>query len=152
MCQGRSILTSIAVSNLSAADLCRAGCVHPDAVARARAWLAPAETYQGVAELFGALADPTRATIVHALLRQELCTCDLAAVAGVSASGISQHLRILRALRIVKSRRAGKFVYYRLDDAHVAQLIQLGLMHQGHTERELEMPPLGAVIEQAANG
>jgi DNA-binding transcriptional ArsR family regulator len=88
--------------------------------------------YSELAELFGALADATRATIVHTLLRQELCTCDIAAVAGVSESGASQHLRVLRALRLVKSRRAGKFVYYSLDDAHIALLVQVGLTHLGH--------------------
>ena len=121
------------------ADLCPVRSVHPEQVAQARTRLATPETYRGVADLFGALADPTRAKILHTLLRQELCTCDLAAVVGVTESGISQHLRILRALRLVKSRRAGKFVYYRLDDTHVALLMQLGLTHQGHTDDELEM-------------
>jgi DNA-binding transcriptional ArsR family regulator len=63
-----------------------------------------------------------------------LCTCDLAAVVGVTESCVSQHLRILRALRLVKSRRAGKFVYYSLDDAHIALLLQTGLTHQGHSD------------------
>ena len=117
-------------------DLCPVRCVHPEEVAAARARLAPAETYREVARLFGALADPTRATIVHALAHQELCTCDLAVLAGVTESGISQHLRILRALHVVKARRAGRFVYYRLDDAHVGLLMQLGLAHQGHANAE----------------
>ena len=120
----------------STAELCEVRGVHPEAVARARARLATEETYRGVADLFSALADPTRAKIIHALLRQELCTCDLAAVAGVSESGVSQHLRILRALHMVKARRAGKFVYYSLDDTHVALLMQVGLTHQGHAEDE----------------
>lgn len=119
-------------------ELCRARCVHPEQVALARARLADDETYREVALLFGALADPTRAKIVHALLSQELCTCDLAAVAGISESGISQHLRVLRALRMVKARRAGKYVYYRLDDAHVATLMRMGLTHQGHAEVALD--------------
>jgi DNA-binding transcriptional ArsR family regulator len=121
------------------ADLCRARCVHPEQVAQARARLAHDDTYREVAQIFGALADPTRAKIVHALLSQELCTCDLAIVAGVSDSGISQHLRILRSLRMVKSRRAGKFVYYRLDDTHVARLLQLGLAHQGHAGMDVHV-------------
>ena len=41
-------------------------------------------------------------------------------------------LRGLRALRLVKSRRVGKFVYYSLDDAHIALLLRIGLTHQGH--------------------
>lgn len=118
--------------------------LHPEAVARARSLLAATTTYQELAELFGALADPTRAKLVHALLHQELCSCDLAAVVGVSKSGASQHLRVLRSLRLVKARRAGKFVYYSLDDAHIALLLQVGLTHLGHGE----LPP--AVVELAA--
>jgi DNA-binding transcriptional ArsR family regulator len=106
--------------------------VHPAAVARASARLAGGDTYARVARLFGALADPTRARLVDTLLREELCTGDLAAVLGISEPGVSQHLRVLRSLRLVKSRRAGKFVYHSLDDEHVAQLMALGLTHAGH--------------------
>ncbi|GAC1404523.1 MAG: metalloregulator ArsR/SmtB family transcription factor [Chloroflexota bacterium] len=113
-------------------DRCGTQCVHPETVAEAQAQLEDSQTYRELAEVFGALADPTRARIVHTLLRQELCTCDLAVVVGISESGASQHLRILRSLRLVKSRRDGKFVYYTLDDAHIALLIQVGLTHLGH--------------------
>lgn len=115
--------------------MCQARCIHADDVARSRSLLEDAETYAQLAELFGALADPTRAKIVHTLLQQELCTCDLAAVVGISESGVSQHLRILRGLRLVKYRRAGKLVYYSLDDAHIALLVQVGLVHQGHGDQ-----------------
>jgi DNA-binding transcriptional ArsR family regulator len=116
------------------AEICQEHCVHVDDVARARSYLHEDDTYIELAELFGALADATRATIVHVLQHQELCTCDLAAVVGVTESGVSQHLRVLRALRLVKSRRAGKFVYYSLDDAHISLLVQIGLVHLGHED------------------
>jgi DNA-binding transcriptional ArsR family regulator len=105
---------------------------HAQTVAVARAAQASDDVYAGMASLFGALADPTRARIVHALLASELCTHDLALVAGVSESGVSQHLRILRDLRLVKSRRAGKFVFYSLDDEHIVLLVGVGLRHLGH--------------------
>ncbi len=117
---------------LPSAEMCAVRCIHGEDVARARAGLEDAGAYSEVAELFGALADATRAKIVHILRRQELCTCDIAAVVGVSESGVSQHLRLLRALRLVKSRRAGKFVYYSLDDAHIALLMRVGLTHLGY--------------------
>lgn len=117
-----------------AGELCAARCGHPEIVAAAQARLADSSIYRTVADLFGALADPTRAKLVHALLRHELCTCDLAATLGISESGVSQHLRILRTLRLVKARRQGKFVFYTLDDAHVALLLQLGLTHAGHSD------------------
>ena len=122
----------MAVRSEARAEMCEARCIHVEDVARARASLEEETTYGGLAELFGVLSDPTRVKIVHTLLRQELCTCDIAAVAGISESGASQHLRVLRALRLVKSRRAGKFVFYSLDDAHIALLVQVGLAHQGH--------------------
>ncbi len=130
-------------------DVCETRCIHVEDVARARSSLEEETTYGGLAELFGVLADPTRVKIVHTLLRQELCTCDIAAVAGISESGASQHLRVLRALRLVKSRRAGKFVYYSLDDAHIALLVQVGLAHQGHgapvTAQTVQLFPASAV-------
>jgi len=104
--------------------------VHPEKIARAHAALEDEATYIQLAELFGAMADATRAKIIHVLSGQELCTCDLAAVVGITDSGASQHLRVLRALRLVTSRRQGKYVYYRLEDAHVALLMEVGLAHQ----------------------
>jgi DNA-binding transcriptional ArsR family regulator len=130
-------------------ELCPVAQVHPEDVARARAGLADDETYRGLAALFSAIADPTRAKIVHALLRQELCSCDIAALAGITASGASQHLRVLRNLRLVKSRRTGKLVYYSLDDAHIALLVQLGLTHLGHGAAAAELgPPAVAATEE----
>ncbi len=98
-------------------------------VARGRALLLDDATYGELAEIFRALADPTRAKIVYSLLRQDLCTCDLAAILGASESAVSQHLRMLRHLRLVKSRRAGKLVLYSLDDAHISLLLAVCLNH-----------------------
>lgn len=100
--------------------------------AGARPSLMEDAVYLDLAQLFGALADPTRAKIVHLLLHHEICTGEIAASLGVTDSCVSQHLRLLRALRLVKARRAGKFVYYMLDDAHIALLVQVGLTHLGH--------------------
>lgn len=120
------------IDAVSDPDLCQSTCVHPDAVGQARAVLTDDGSYMRLAGLFSAVSDPTRAKIVHMLLEHELCTCDIAAILGITDSAVSQHLRLLRSLRLVKSRRAGKFVYYSLDDAHTALLIQAGLSHQGH--------------------
>jgi DNA-binding transcriptional ArsR family regulator len=103
-----------------------------DDVRQARSLLSDEETYADLSSLFAALADTTRVKLVHVLLRQELCTCDLAATLGVSESATSQHLRLLRALRLVRSRRAGRVVYHSLDDEHIAALIRVGLVHLGH--------------------
>jgi DNA-binding transcriptional ArsR family regulator len=92
------------------------------------------EAYWRLAETFRTLADPTRAKIVYSLLHQDLCTCDLAAIIGLSEPAISQHLRMLRQLRVVRSRREGKAVYYSLDDEHVRALLSVALSHQRHVD------------------
>lgn len=120
--------------HVSGEERCQDWCVHLEAVSHARELLEHDEVYGDLAALFGALADPTRAKIVHILVHQELCTCDLAAAIGITESGISQHLRVLRSLRLVKSRRMGKFVYYSLDDAHVTMLVEVGISHQRDSE------------------
>ena len=99
------------------------------------AYLLADEVYFQLAETFRALADSTRAKIVYSLLRQELCTCDLAAIVGASESAVSQHLRVLRQLRLVKNRRAGKQVFYSLDDAHIRILLSVCLSHVRDAER-----------------
>jgi DNA-binding transcriptional ArsR family regulator len=123
--------------------------VHERDVERARSLLADELTYVELSALFGALADGTRVKLVHVLLRQELCTSDLAATLRVSESATSQHLRLLRALRLVKSRRVGKVVYHSLDDEHIEALVRVGLIHLGHA-READLLTGGGI--QAAGG
>lgn len=124
------------------ADLtaCAVRVVDPQHVAQARAHLLDDAAYVDLAETFRALADSTRAKIVHVLADQSLCVCDLAQVVGVSEPAVSQHLRLLRSLRIVRGRRAGKMVYYRLEDGHVRALLGIALGHRAETvERAAEV-------------
>ncbi|MGO8948790.1 MAG: ArsR/SmtB family transcription factor [Ktedonobacterales bacterium] len=120
---------------------CSVPCADPERVAAGRAQLVAESTYVELAEIFRALGDPTRAKIVYSLLHQDLCTCDLAELTGISESAVSQHIRVLRGLRLVRSRRSGKQVFHSLDDAHIAILLQVGLSHvrdgdAGHPEME----------------
>jgi len=48
---------------------------------------------------------------------------------GVSESAVSHHMRGLRQMRLVKSRRDGKEVFYFLDDPHIIELFQQGVRH-----------------------
>ncbi len=90
------------------------------------------DEYALVAETFRALADPSRVKIVDALLDQELCTSDLAAIIGLSEPAVSQHLRVLRMLRVVRAHRHGHRVFYALDDEHVRELLTMTINHLHH--------------------
>ncbi len=87
------------------------------------------ETVSLMAETFRILGDPTRMKVVQALSRGELCVCDLAAMLGVGRTAISNHLRLLRGMRLVKYRRDGKLAYYCLADDHIAALLKGCLEH-----------------------
>jgi len=85
-----------------------------------------------LAEMFKALGDPTRVKLIGALLINELCVHDLCVLLDMGQSAVSHQLRYLRNLRIVKRRKAGKTVYYSLDDAHIEQIFSLTLQHLKH--------------------
>lgn len=83
----------------------------------------------GLSELFRALADETRTKIVYLLATEELCVHNLAQILDLTLPTISHHLRLLKLMRLVKSRREGKHVYYALSDEHVLRLIQMAQEH-----------------------
>ena len=99
----------------------------------AEAHLLDGETAGRVAELFRALADPTRVRIISLLAHTELCVGDLCLVLEMTQPAVSYQLRVLRTLRIVRARKEGKHVFYTLVDDHVHQLFRQGRDHVLHT-------------------
>lgn len=90
------------------------------------------KTASQLASLFGALSDVTRLRIIAMLLEKETNVGDLVNRIGLSKSAISHQLRILRDMRLVRSRKEGRQVYVSLDDDHVTDLFQRGLDHVLH--------------------
>jgi ArsR family transcriptional regulator len=82
-----------------------------------------------VAELFRAFSDTSRVRILHALTTAELNVGTLAGLVGISESAVSHHLRSLRQMGLVKARRDGKEVYYRIEDEHIIALFGQGVSH-----------------------
>ncbi len=119
-------------------DLCDTFHADPARVAVIRAGLPTGATLEALAETFKALGDPTRLRMLTALAEAELCVCDLATLVGISESAASHQLRLLRTLRLVRSRRDGRMVHYRLDDDHIKGLLAQGLDHvsEAGTRRE----------------
>jgi ArsR family transcriptional regulator len=117
--------------------------IHADAVNRAQAALLDLGAAERIAELFKVFGEGSRLRLLSALAVEELCVCDLGAVLGMSQSAISHQLALLRAARLVRNRRDGKVVYYRLDDDHVRRLLDLGREHakERRTEKRPEMKP-----------
>lgn len=108
---------------------CDAVVVDEAAVRRARDLVADGVRLKALADIFGALSDPTRLRILLALASGPLCVCDLSAVTGVSQSGVSHQLRVLRDLDLVTFVRDGRRAVYSLADAHVETLLAQGAEH-----------------------
>lgn len=111
------------------ADECEVYYVNEEHVRHAREALPSEREIMALAETFATLGDPTRVKILQALAVEELCVCDLSRLLGISESGTSHQLRLLRARKLVRYRKEGKMVFYSLDDAHIDRLMEQALRH-----------------------
>lgn len=104
-------------------DLCGKRCIHEDRVQRARREAPEQEAVANMARLFASLGDPTRLSILAALAGGEMCVCDLAAYLSMSDSAVSHQLRRLRDAGLVRRRREGQVLYYRIDGGKKQKLL-----------------------------
>jgi DNA-binding transcriptional ArsR family regulator len=72
--------------------------------------------------------------------KYEMDVSALADIVGVSHSAVSHHLRSLRQMRLVNSRRSGKEVFHHMDDIHMIDLFQKCLEHL-RLDRQCENSP-----------
>jgi ArsR family transcriptional regulator, zinc-responsive transcriptional repressor len=85
--------------------------------------LLPEDQVALIAELFRMLADGTRVQILWALVDREVSVNDLATEVRKPAPSVSQHLAKLRMARLVRTRRDGNQIFYKLENDHVRQLV-----------------------------
>jgi len=85
-----------------------------------------------VVEVFRMLADATRVQLLWSLIGGELSVNDLADRVGKPAPSVSQHLAKLRMARLVRTRREGTQVFYRLENDHVRQLVTDSVFNAEH--------------------
>lgn len=78
-------------------------------------------------EILRALSDQGRLRIILALMENESCVCKLTALLGLASSTMSKHLSILKRAGLVKFRRDGTWLYYRisLSDKNIRQMLFL---------------------------
>jgi ArsR family transcriptional regulator, lead/cadmium/zinc/bismuth-responsive transcriptional repressor len=104
--------------------------VNPGAVTLAKKNLPNSSDTLKASELLKAVADPTRMRILSALrVADELCVYDIAVVVAMSESAVSHQLRLLRSVDLVKPRKDGRLVFYRLSDSHVSSILNCALEH-----------------------
>lgn len=115
--------------NFQEVDRCDCNVIHEEIVHKVRETMPEEERLYDLAELFKVFGDTTRIKIINALFTSEMCVCDIAVLLNMTQSAISHQLRVLKQARLVKYRRDGKIVYYSLDDEHIKQIFDQGLLH-----------------------
>ena len=112
--------------------VCDCNVIHKDVVDDTLKQMADEDLINKLSEFFKILGDTTRAKILYALDKNEMCVCDIANVLNMSKSSISHQLGTLRKSGIVKCRKIGKEVFYTLDDEHVKEVFEVGIEHITH--------------------
>ncbi|NLN06662.1 MAG: helix-turn-helix transcriptional regulator [Firmicutes bacterium] len=115
-------------------DVCQEYSVNPEAVAAAKSALPDTAILEELSRMFAAFSDASRLRILLSISERELCVCELGEVLGMSMPAVSHHLRRLKDLGLVRTRREGKLVYYSLDDEHVREILAVGREHLAHRQ------------------
>ncbi len=111
--------------------LCEDNCLHTEHIEIGKKSIPDDDILVTLSELFKVMGDMTRLKLLSALLKNELCVCDLSEIIGMGQSAVSHQLRILRASKVVKYRREGKSILYSIDDEHIGELFRIALEHIG---------------------
>lgn len=110
-------------------ESCSCTVIHEEIINKVKDNIPQEEILYDLADLFKVLGDSTRVKILCALFQSEMCVCDIAVLLSMNQSAISHQLRVLKQARLIKYRRAGKVVYYSLEDEHVKSIFDQGLIH-----------------------
>ena len=115
--------------NNSAIEFCKSDCSISNETERIKKEMPDECDFVESSEFFKAFSDTTRLRILKLLTLSELCVCDIAHLLNMTQPAISHHLKLLKAMRLVKYRKVGKYVYYSLSDEHIHQIINAGFDH-----------------------
>ena len=96
--------------------------------------IAPEVVSERIGGLLQAIGPGIRLQIILAIGRGEACVCHLEALLGLRQAYISQQLMALREAGVISSRREGRYVYYRLAEPRVLDLLRLAWRIQGGAE------------------
>lgn len=110
---------------------CDCNVIHEDIIDEARKRMLSNGELSKLVKFFKVIGDDTRIRILWALDNNEMCVCDIANLLGMTKSSVSHSLNILRKNKVVKFKRVGREVMYKLDDEHIKEVFEVGLTHIG---------------------
>ena len=96
---------------------------HEDKVKLGKKVLWPEVETERISQLLKLLAEPSRLKLLQVLIHEEVCVCDLAEILEMTPSAVSHQLRLLRSAGIVRPRRDGQTIWYKVNDQEVYALV-----------------------------
>lgn len=117
------------IQNRNHTAVCDCTVIHDAVVEKVKKLMPSSDRLFDLAEFFKILGDSTRIRILSALHKSEMCVCDISSLLDMTQSAVSHQLRILKQVRLVRSRKDGKIVYYKLDDNHIEKILSMGFKH-----------------------
>lgn len=99
-----------------------------------------------LAAMMRALGDENRIRIVTMLIPGERCANELLEELAFSQPTLSHHIRLLCDAGVLESRKAGKWIYYRIDEAHLSALAEV--LASWKTAGERVMPKVKPRVER----
>ena len=112
----------------------------------------PPEQVELAVEIFRMLADVTRVSLLWELLDDELSVNELAARVAKPGPAVSQHLAKLRMARLVRTRRVGTQIFYRVENDHVTRLVRDAIHNAEHATDEVPAHHRGDVTMVGSQG
>jgi len=112
--------------------------IHKDLVEQVLKEMPNENMFLNLADTFKLIGDNTRCKILYVLDKNEMCVGDIANILDMTKSTISHQLAILRRSGIVRCRKLGKEVLYKLDDEHITKLYEVAVEHILHRESKGE--------------
>jgi len=115
--------------NLGLADT---NCTPTERITELKSRIDEEETdYRSLEAFFAALGDATRLKMLKIIGDEELCSCEVMAALELTQPTTSHHLGILERVGLLTSRRNGKWVFYKIANAKVDNLINRGFSMMG---------------------
>ncbi len=93
--------------------------------------------HEKISDLLTSISNPVRVQILLAIGTGEACVCHLESLLGLRQAYISQQLMTLRKKKVITSRRDGKYIYYRLVEPKVLEIVRVAGQITGISEEAL---------------
>jgi len=130
-----SMIAQARVKRLVTLGLADTTCTPAERITQLKARIGENEkSLRELTELFAALGDATRLKMLKIIAGEELCSCEVMAALELTQPTTSHHLGILERAGVLSSKRSGKWVFYKIANPQVKNLISKGFSLVEETE------------------